>query len=93
MSKIWTTVTLQELAWPQDGTWPDFISVGDGLRRDSTWVNYYRVPELEAENEKLRELVKEMCVCLEDECERCLEWGATCDLEHRLCELGIEVDE
>lgn len=42
---------------------------------------------LKAENAKLRELVKEMRVCLEDECKRCHEWGDTCDLEHQMCEL------
>ena len=52
-----------------------------------------KASELEAENAKLRELVKEMRVCLEDECKRCHEWGDTCDLEHQMCELGIEVSE
>lgn len=44
---------------------------------------------LEAMNAKLRELVKEMRVCLEDECKRCHEWGDACDLEHRMRELGV----
>lgn len=43
------------------------------------------------ENAKLRELVKEMRVCLEDECKRCHEWGDTCDLEQQMRELEIEV--
>ena len=45
------------------------------------------------ENSKLRELVREMRVCLEDECKRCHEWGDICDLEQCMRELGIEVDE
>ena len=49
--------------------------------------------DLNAENAKLRELVKEMLVCLEDECKRCHEWGDTCDLEQCMTELGIEVEE
>ena len=48
--------------------------------------------QLEADNAKLRELVKEMRVCLEDECKRCHEWGDACDLEHQMRELGVEVD-
>ena len=43
------------------------------------------------ENAKLRELVKEMRVCLEDECKRCHEWGDICDLEQCMRELGMEV--
>lgn len=46
---------------------------------------------LRAENDRLRESVKEMRVCLEDECKRCHEWGDACDLEHQMRELGIEV--
>ena len=45
------------------------------------------------ENAKLRELVKEMRACLEDECKRCHEWGYTCDLEHQMRELGVSGDE
>ena len=48
---------------------------------------------LKAENAKLRELVKEMRVCLEDECKRCHEWGDICDLEQCMRELGVEVPE
>ena len=44
------------------------------------------------ENAKLRELVKEMRVCLEDECKRCHEWGDACDIEHQMHKLGVEVD-
>lgn len=44
------------------------------------------------DNAKLRELVKEMRVCLEDECKRCHKWGDTCDLEHEMRELGIEIE-
>ena len=47
---------------------------------------------LVAENSKLRELVREMRVCLEDECKRCHEWGDICDLEQCMRELGIEVE-
>lgn len=51
-----------------------------------------QTPEaLAAENAKLWELVKEMRVCLEDECKRCHEWGDACDLEHQMRELGVEV--
>lgn len=49
------------------------------------------VGKLESENAELRRLVKEMRVCLEDECKRCHEWGDTCDLEHQMRELGIEM--
>lgn len=48
--------------------------------------------ELATENAKLRELVRDMRVCLEDECKRCHEWGDTCDLEQQMRELGVEVD-
>lgn len=48
---------------------------------------------LKAESTKLRELVKEMRVCLEDECKRCHEWGDACDLEHQMRDLGIEAGD
>lgn len=48
---------------------------------------------LQAESTKLRELVKEMRVCLEDECKRCHEWGDACDLEHQMRDLGIEAGD
>ena len=50
------------------------------------------IERLKTENEKLRKLVNDMRVCLEDECKRCHEWGDICDLEHQMRELGIEVD-
>lgn len=51
------------------------------------------IETLEADNAKLRELVKEMRVCLEDECKRCHEWdGDICDLEHQMRELGVEAN-
>jgi len=51
------------------------------------------IDQLKTDNAKLRELVKEMRVCLEDECKRCHEWdGDICDLEHQMRELGVEVD-
>lgn len=53
---------------------------------------FHERDQLEAENAKLRELVKEMRVCLEDECKRCHEWGDACDLEHQMRELGMEVE-
>ena len=57
-----------------------------------TCMAYKELAEMRgAENEKLRELVKEMRVCLEDECKRCHEWGDICDLERRMSELGIMV--
>lgn len=60
-----------------------------------------RVGQLEAENEKLRELVLHMHTCLEHyepgdtiSCKRCPydneTWG--CDYERLMAELGIEVD-
>lgn len=48
---------------------------------------------LVGENAKLRELVKEMRVCLKDECKRCHEWGDICDLEHQMRELVVAVDD
>ena len=62
---------------------------------DWTWhdVACKIADEVDAENAKLRELVKEMRVCLEDECKRCHEWGDACDLEHQMRELGIEVPD
>ena len=44
------------------------------------------------QTEQLRELVKDMRVCLEDECKRCHEWGDACELEQCVRELGVEVD-
>jgi hypothetical protein len=49
--------------------------------------------KLKADNDRLRELVKEMRVCLEDECKRCHEWGDACDLELQMRELGVEVEQ
>ena len=48
--------------------------------------------DLKNDNAVLRKLVKEMRVCMEDECKRCHEWGDTCDLEHQMRELGVEVE-
>ena len=38
MSKTWATVTLDELAWPNDGTWPEFIIVGMGDGKESCGI-------------------------------------------------------
>ena len=62
------------------------------LESVGTAAYLYGRSDIKAENDKLRELVKEMRVCLEDECKRCHEWGDACDLEHQLRELGVEVD-
>ena len=42
MGRKWTTATLNELAWPNDGTWPEFISVGtgDGRGPDAEYRTY-----------------------------------------------------
>ena len=63
-----------------------FAHVSDEVVQDM--LNQY-VLELESSNAKLRELVKEMRVCLEDECKRCHEWGDICDLEQCMRELGV----
>lgn len=63
----------------------------DKLRYDLEEANN-QAEEVCIENAKLRELVKEMHVCLEDECKRCHEWGDACDLEHQMRDLGVEVD-
>ena len=56
---------------------------------------------IKAENEKLRELVRDMCICMcnitnaDYTCKDCLLSNDTrnCDFERRMEELGIEVDE
>ena len=78
MSKTWATVTLDELAWPNDGTWPEFIIVGMGDGKES--CGFY-VPTRESdrqgyealkeENAKLRDLVRELLHVNAYECGRC----------------------
>lgn len=46
---------------------------------------------LEVENEKLRELVRDLRAC-NDSCPRCLELMGKCEYEGRMSELGIGVD-
>lgn len=74
---------------------PDAIMVRLSDKRDRevySLRSWRYVREGESENDKLRELVKEMRVCLEDECKRCHEWGDACDLEHQMRDLGVEED-
>ena len=98
--------------WTHDGTWhvelprlPEGIAVTmpDGRDREVRTVRAWRyVREDEAENDRLRELVRTMAYCMqyERDCDECRMNGADgniaepcgCDgLLDRLRELGIEV--
>ena len=48
-----------------------------------------KILRLVGENARLRKLVWDMRVCLEDECERCHDLSDSCDLESRIRDLGI----
>jgi hypothetical protein len=49
------------------------------------------VDEMEAENEKLRELVRKLYAC-NGSCHRCVELLGKCEYEKQLREFGIEVN-
>lgn len=51
-----------------------------------------RICDLEAENEKLRVLVRELLACASDTCGRCRELFGECEHIGEITELGIKAD-
>lgn len=75
------------------GAKPDYRG-NNGVTWWKTDETYGPVDELQAENAKLRELVKEAHLCMVNEgcCEDCYATCGECPIEMDMRELGIEVD-